>query len=481
MFIGRKQELQFLEDKYKSNGGQLVVLYGRRRVGKTETLREFCKGKPHVFYSCREVSDKLQLQSFSDKLLKENIPASNYVKEFADWETAFKSVLDLPYGNDKKLLVIDEFPYMCRGNTGIPSTIQNLWDSLFKDENVMIVLCGSAMSFIEKELLAEKNPLYGRATGIYKMEAMGFYDAVQFFPKYSDRDKVIAYSVLGGIPHYLRQFDPGMSLEDNIKKNILTKGCVLYSEVEFLLRQELRETPLYNSIIEAVALGNTKLNDISMKSLVDDTSKTSVYLKNLIELEIIEREFSVDAGTKEKANVSRGLYHLTDNFFRFWYAFVFTNYSELEAGDVDGVFEYAIKPSLHEFASLSFEEVCREYVRKLQKAGKLPFRYKRMGRWWGKTTVRRKDSTEIQETEIDLLAVSQNADNYIVGECKFKGRPFSYSEYLDTAVKLSQQKKEDEFYYYLFSESGFDDKLTEEAEDNKHIRLISINEVVGYQ
>lgn len=481
MFIGRKQELQFLEDRYKSNGGQLVVLYGRRRVGKTETLREFCKGKPHVFYSCREVSDKLQLQSFSDKLLKENIPASNYVKEFADWETAFKSVLDLPYGNDKKLLVIDEFPYMCRGNTGIPSTIQNLWDSLFKDENVMIVLCGSAMSFIEKELLAEKNPLYGRATGIYKMEAMGFYDAVQFFPNYSDRDKVIAYSVLGGIPHYLRQFDPGMSLEDNIRKNILTKGCVLYSEVEFLLRQELRETPLYNSIIEAVALGNTKLNDISMKSLVDDTSKTSVYLKNLIELEIIEREFSVDAGTKEKANVSRGLYHLTDNFFRFWYAFVFTNYSELEAGDVDGVFEYAIKPNLHEFASLSFEDVCREYIRELQKAGKLPFRYKRMGRWWGKTTVRRKDSTEIQETEIDLLAVSQNADNYIVGECKFKGRPFSYSEYLDTAAKLSQQKKETEFYYYLFSESGFDDKLTEEAEDNQHIRLISINEVVGYQ
>ena len=479
MFIGRKQELQFLEDKYNSQGGQLIVLYGRRRVGKTETLREFCEGKRHIFYSCREVSDKLQLRSFSEKLLKENIPAASYIKEFSEWETALKSVLDLPYGDEKKLLIIDEFPYMCRGNESIPSVLQNLWDELFKNENIMIVLCGSAMSFIEKELLAEKNPLYGRATGIYKMEAMSFYDAVQFFPDYTDRDKIIAYSILGGIPHYLRQFDADLPLEENIKRNILTKGCVLYSEVEFLLRQELRETPLYNSIIEAVALGNTKLNDISVKSLVDDTSKTSVYLKNLIELEIIKREFSVDDGMKERANTNRGLYRLTDNFFRFWYAFVFTNYSELESGDADGVFEYAIKPNLHEFASFAFEDVCREYIRKMQRNGKLPFRYQRMGRWWGRTTVRRKDKTKVQETEIDLLAVSQKADQYLVGECKFKGRPFSFAEYLDTSAKLSQQKEKAEFFYYLFSESGFDDNLTAEAEKDEHLKLIGLEDVVN--
>ncbi|HRU99763.1 MAG TPA: ATP-binding protein [Ruminococcus sp.] len=479
MFIGRKQELQFLEDKYNSKNGQLVVLYGRRRVGKTETLREFCRNKPHVFYSCREISDKLQLRSFSEKLLNEKIPAASYIKEFADWEAALRCIIDLPYEDKKKLLIIDEFPYMCKNNESIPSILQNLWDEIFKDENIMIVLCGSAMSFIEKELLAEKNPLYGRATGIYKMESMGFYDAAKFFPNYSDRDKIIAYAVLGGIPHYLAQFDPDLSLDDNIKKNILTKGCALYSEVEFLLRQELRETPLYNSIIEAVALGSTKLNDISTKSLVEDTSKTSVYLKNLIELEIIEREFSVDDGTKERANTNRGLYRLTDNFFRFWYAFVFTNYSELEGGDVDGVFEYAIKPSLHEFASFAFEDVCREYVREMQKANKLPFRYKRMGRWWGKTTVRRRDRIESQETEIDLLAVSAKSDKYLVGECKFKGRPFSYGEYLDTAAKLASIKEKAEFYYYLFSESGFDEKVVSEAADNDLIQLINVEDIVN--
>lgn len=477
MFIGRKQELQFLEKQYSGTGGKMVVLYGRRRVGKTETLHEFCKGKPHVFYSCREISDKLQLRSFSEKMLREKIPAADYIREFADWESALKSVLQLPYGNQKKLLIIDEFPYMCKGNDSIPSILQTLWDECLKDENVMLVLCGSAMSFIEKELLSEKNPLYGRATGIYKMDAMGFYDAAQFFPTYSHRDKIMAYAVLGGIPHYLRQFDPAISLEDNIKQNILTKGCVLYSEVEFLLRQELRETTLYNSIIEAVALGCTKLNDISVKSLVEDTSKTSVYLKNLIELEIIKREFSVDDGIKERANTNRGLYRLTDNFFRFWYAFVFTNISELESGDVDGVFNYSVKPALHEFASLTFEDVCREYVREMQKSGKLPFRYKTMGRWWGKTTIRRKDGTEIQETEIDLLAVSSKSDQYLVGECKFKGRPLSYADYLDTAAKLMPQQEKADFYYYLFSESGFDERLTEEASHNDRLRLVTLDDL----
>lgn len=481
MFIGREAELKFLEERYNSGKGELVVLYGRRRVGKTETLKQFCKSKPHLFFSCRECTDKLQLKNFSEKLLKENIPASAYISEFADWDKAFRSITELPYGDKKKLVVIDEFPYMCKGNESIPSILQNLWDELLKDENVMLILCGSAMSFIEKELLAEKNPLYGRATGIYKMTEMGFYDAAKFFPIYSSRDKVIAYSILGGIPHYLNQFDSDKSLEENIKKNILSKGSALYSEVEFLLRQELRETPVYNSIIEAVALGNTKLNEISMKSLIDDTSKTSVYLKNLIELGIVEREFSVSESVKEKANTNKGLYRITDNFFRFWYAFVFTNISELEGGDVDGVYRYSIEPQLHEFAAMPFEDICREYVRELQKVGELPFRYAKMGRWWGRTTVRRGEQTELADTEIDLLAVSKQSDKYLVGECKFKGKPFRYSEYLDTITKLSDRKDKAEFWYYLFSESGFDEKIIEQARSDSRLVLCGLDEIVGYK
>ena len=480
MFIGREAELKFLQDKYTEERGQLIVLYGRRRVGKTETLREFCKDKPHVFFSCTQTTDLVQLRNFSSRMFKENIPAKNYISEFADWEKAFRAVLDLPYGNQKKLLVIDEFPYMCRGNKSIPSILQNLWDAELRDSNVMIILCGSAMSFIEKELLSEKNPLYGRATGIYKMKEMGFYDAIKFFPEYSDRDKVLTYAVLGGIPHYLRQWNPKLSVDENIKRNILTKGCILYSEVEFLLHQELRETPIYNSIIEAVALGNTKLNDISQKSLLEDTAKTSVYLKNLMELGIVEREFSVDSKIKERANTGRGTYRLTDNFFRFWYAFGFANYSQLEDGDVDGVYEYVVKPALHEFASFAFEDVCREFVRMLQKKNELPFRYSKMGRWMGKTTVRDEkasDGLRTAETEIDLLCIGKDAKEYLVGECKFKGVPFSYSEYLDTLAKLTPLKETSKFYYALFSESGFEQKILDCAAMNE-TQLYSLEDIV---
>lgn len=481
MFIGREKELKFLNNKYEEDNGQLVVLYGRRRVGKTETLREFCKDKPHIFFSCTQTTDRVQLYKFSRQLLKENIPAKNYIAEFSDWEKAFCAVLDLPYGDKKKLIVIDEFPYMCKGNKSIPSILQNLWDAELRDANVMIILCGSAMSFIEKELLAEKNPLYGRATGIYKMKEMGFYDAAKFFPEYSERDKVIAYSVLGGIPHYLKQWNPKLSVGENIKHNILTKGCILYSEVDFLLHQELRETPVYNAIIEAVALGNTTLNYISQKSLVEDTSKTSVYLKNLIELGIVEREFSVDTKTKEQANSNRGTYRLTDNFFRFWYAFGFANFSQLEDGDADGVYEYIVEPALHEFASFAFEDVCREFVRELQKKNELPFRYSKMGRWIGNTTVRDNDAENgfrVANTEIDILAIDRNREEYLVGECKFKKEPFSYGEYLNTLAKLTPMKEKAKFHYALFSENGFDEKIVVDAE-TRGTQLYTIEQIVG--
>ena len=478
MFIGREKELQFLEDRYNETGGQLIVLYGRRRIGKTETLKKFCEGKQHIFFSCRECTDKLQLKNFSEQLLKEDIPAKQYINEFQDWETAFKAITDLPYGNSKKLIVIDEFPYICKENGSIPSIIQNLWDNSFKNANVMIILCGSAMSFIEKELLAEKNPLYGRATGIYKMQEMGFYEVVRFFPNYSPEDKVKVYSILGGIPHYLRQFNPKLSLEENIKKYILTKGSVLYSEVEFLLRQELRETNVYNSIVQAVALGNTKLNDISQKALVENNPKTGVYLKNLIELGIIKKEFSVDTSIKESANKNRGTYRIADNFFRFWYAFAFTNLSALETDDVDGVYEYSIKPNLDKFASFAFEDVCKEFVIRLQKENKLPFRYNKIGKWFGKTTVRRDEDTEIAETEIDILAISDIEKKYLVGECKFKNTPFSYSEFLDLEAKLKVEKEKNEFYYILFSKSGFDSKIKTQTLTTGPVLLYDLKDII---
>jgi len=470
MFIGRKQELRFLEEKYAAPGGQLVVLYGRRRVGKTEMLYQFCADKPHVFYSCREISDAKQFSAFSERLLQVGRPAEKYHAAFPDWEKAFQAVLELPTDGAKKLLIIDEFPYMCKGNPSIPSILQILWDEKLKDQNVMIILCGSAMSFIEKKLLSEKNPLYGRATGVYKMKELPFDDAIKFFPNYSDEDKMFAYAVLGGIPHYLRQFEPALSLKENIIKHVLTKGCALYSEVEFLIRQELREPAFYNTIIEAVALGNTKLNDIYTKTGLDK-AKISVYLRNLMELEILEREFPVTSSAKELATSTRGLYRITDNFFRFWFHFVFPHLSDLETGDADGVFEHVLLPQLNNFTSPVFEIVCREYLRKLNRQNTLGFRSAKLGRWWGKL--------EGVQAEVDIVAIDVASKQYMLGECKFRNAEMDVSDLDILRGKIGFVKQGAKIQYALFSKSGFSKGLAAVADADEAIRLFPLSKILS--
>jgi len=284
---------------------------------------------------------------------------------------------------------------------------------------------------------------------------MGFYDAIQFYPSYSHEDKILAYSILGGVPHYLKQFDDSRPIGWNIKNHILTRGSILYSEVEFLMRQEFRETTLYNTIIEAVALGNTKLNDIFTKTGIEK-SKLSVYIKNLISLEILQREFSVTTGIKEQAISHRGLYSVTDNFFSFWYHFVFGNISELEAGDAEGVYKYAVEPELALYVSHKFEDVCRQYIRRLNISGDLPFRFNKMGRFFD------------GNVEIDIVATSKDKRKVLIGECKHKNSPFDMGEF--NALKDKPVNNDADRYYYLFSKSGFTKDLS--ALENEKVRLI---------
>lgn len=462
MFIGRQDELCFLEDKYQQNGGQFIVIYGRRRVGKTETIRKFCEDKKSIFFTCVECPDEQQLKNFSAKVLQTGIPAAQYIRSFPDWEQAFSSIGEV-VSEDKLVLVIDEFPYMVKSNNSIPSILQKVWDEILKNKNVMIILCGSSMSFMEKEILSEKNPLYGRATGILKMNEMSFYEAIQFVPNYSAEDKILTYAILGGIPHYLKQFDDNISLEENVKKNILTRGSILYSEVEFLLRQELREISVYNVIIGAIALGNTKLNDIYQKTQIEKT-KLSAYLKNLIDLRIVCREFPVDEGVKEQANVQRGLYRLTDNYFRFWYAFIFPNISELESGDVNGVYEYVIEKELNNYTSYIFEDVCKEYLRRKNRNNELPFHFSKIGRWWNKAV------------ELDIMAVDYEKKHFILGECKYKNVAFSMSDLNSLKLKFQPQVPTDGVYYWIFSKSGFTSDV-QEAADAGEVKLVSLEDL----
>jgi AAA+ ATPase superfamily predicted ATPase len=462
MFYGRVSELEFLNNKYNNNKAQLVVLYGRRRVGKTELLRFFSKDKPHIFYACRECTDKEQINLFSAKLLSSS-PLNGYIKSFNDWEKALTFIKDINI-EGKKLVMIDEFPYMVNGNNSIPSILQNIWDEDLKNQNIMLILCGSSMSFIEKNILAEKNPLYGRTTGIYKLTELDFFTAAKFFVDNSNEDKVLFYSVLGGIPHYLNQFDSTLSLDENIKTNILSKGSILYSEVEFMMKQELRETAVYYSIIEAIALGNTKLNDIYNKTSIEK-SKISVYLKNLIDLNIIEREYPVTTSLKKSISTSVGLYKIKDKYFNFYFRFLFPNLSELEAGDIDGVYKFNIKPFLNEYVSFIFEDISIQYMRTLNKHGNLHFHFSNIGRWWDK------------RNEIDIIAFDQNG-NIIFGECKWKNSIVGIKEL--TALKEKSASVDGSFinrYFYLFSKSGFTDEIKALCKIDNSLKLVSLNDI----
>ena len=474
MFIGRQQELEFLNNKYNSKKAEFVVLYGRRRVGKTELLTEFCRDKPNLFYSCNEYTDRKQFSAFCNSLFVFEPSLHKQIRRFADWQDVFSSLGDLP-GEEKKIIVIDEFPYMCKGDKSIPSLLQNLWDHKLKDSNIMLILSGSSVSFIEDELLGVKNPLYGRATGIYKLEPLPFDDAVKFFPDYSNEEKVTAFSILGGIPHYLKQFDPDISLEDNIKKHILSKGTVLSGEVEYILHQELREPAIYITLLETIATGSTKFNEICERSQIE-SGKMSVYLRNLAELGIIARDYPVLTKAKDLTKKNIGEYRITDDFFRFWFAYVYKYSSELALGNVDDLWNYVIKKDLHNFASKAFENISIKYLYKQRHIGNTPVLFLSIGRWWGKVTHKDENGKPYTVSEeIDVLATDKDEKNYIIGECKFTNEPFDLAQ-----LKALQKKLEinGEKYWYLFSLNGFTDAVKDAAKENNNIRLVTLDDML---
>jgi uncharacterized protein len=452
MFIGRKKELEFLNGCYTSSKAEFIVIYGRRRIGKTELVKQFIKDKPHVFYTAVQITDKVQLNKASD-IVSNYFEEKRYTEPFSSWENLFKFIADNSKNKEKLIVAIDEFPYLVEGNQSIPSVFQSVWDNDLKNKNIMIIISGSSMSFMEREILSEKNPLYGRATGIYKVQEMDFNSARAFMPNCDILESITYYSVYSGVPYYLSQIDSSLSIAQNIKKSILRNGAILFNEAEFLLKQELRDVYSYNSIIEAIALGNTKLNDIYTKTEIDK-NKLPYYINNLIDLNIIEREFPITLKTKEKAKSRIGLYKLLNSYFRFYYAFVYPNISELMEGDVDIIYEDIIEPNIDMFVSLEFEKVCIQYMRSLNRDKRLPFRFTKIGRWWNK------------DRETDIVAYDTKG-NYTLGECKWRNKKVGIQE-LNALKEKSVLFNgiANNRYYMLFSKSGFTHELVKNCDDN---------------
>lgn len=460
MFVGRDYELNSLNKFYDEDKFQFVVIYGRRRVGKTTLIKEFCTDKPNIFYVAEEYNDKIALESFSDKILT-HFNMKDFISNFESWEKAFM-FLAKQAKDERLVVVLDEFPYIVNSNKSIPSLLQNLIDHYLKDTKLFLIICGSSMSFIEKEVLSYKSPLYGRRTAQFIIEPFDFFDSSKFFPKYNMEDRVKAYGVLGGIPQYLLKFNDEKSFEDNVKESILNKSSYLYEEPKNLLKQELREPALYNSIIEAIANGASKLNEIATK-VGESNDKCAKYIKTLLELKILKKETPVG----EDGITRKSIYRLSDNLFKFWYRFVFNNSSLIEQEMLDYVYDNKIKPELNNYLGSVFENICIEYLKLKNKKMELPFVFEKIGRWWGNNPIRKR------EEEIDILAISRQ--NALFGECKWTNAPIDMGV-VNSLIEKSSIINYPSKYYAFFSRSGYTEDVMRFADSSKNIFLYELKD-----
>jgi AAA+ ATPase superfamily predicted ATPase len=405
-FHDRHSELSFLESQARRDRPALVVLYGRRRVGKTEILRRLCASRRAVFFVADATARANQLAAFSAVAFEALGEAALATNAFSDWEPALRFVASRAR-DEPLLLVLDEFPRLCASDSSLPSVLQRLWDAELGESRLHLVLCGSSLSFMERELLAAKNPLYGRRTGAYRVEPFLFADARHFFPRFGRADQVAAYGVAGGVPAYLELLDDRRPFAGCVIDAVLRKGAPLYDEVQFLLMEELRDVRTYFSICQAIAFGRSTPNEIAQGAGLADRGATSRYLETLRELGVVAHE--TPATERNPSRSRRGRWALADAFFRFWFRFVLPNRSALEAGDPAAVYRSKVAPQLDQHLGPTFEEICRQHVWAMARGGELPLEVDRVGRWWR------------GPEEVDVVAVGDGG-SLLVGECKWTRR-----------------------------------------------------------
>ncbi|MCL2321173.1 MAG: ATP-binding protein [Oscillospiraceae bacterium] len=458
MFLGRKYELDELNNLYNKKGFKFIVIYGRRRVGKTALIKEFIQHKDSIFYISIEQNNKAALDSFSSKILERFPMESKIINNFESWDKAFE-YLAKQVDKNRIILVIDEYPYLAGSDPSISSVLQKHIDTDFQATNLFLILCGSSMSFMENQVLGYKSPLYGRRTSQFHIIPFDYYDSGLFFPEFSFEDKMIAYAVTGGIPQYLNVLAEYDDVMIGITECFLKKSGILYEEPENLLKQELHEPYVYNTIIESIATGSSKLNEISTKS-GEDIKKCSMYLKSLVDLYIVRKEYPY--GVKAEKN---SIYALQDNMFRFWYRFIPKNVTNIELGLGEYVLKARILPHMANFVGHIFEEACCQYVLRRNKTLSLPFMINDIGRWWGTN-----NQTHTQE-EIDFIADCD--ESAIFGECKWLNTEIGLDIFEELKRKSMLFGKYINKYYMLFSKKGFTKGLT----NLDYVELIGLEEL----
>jgi len=388
LFADREEELSFLEKHYSSKSAELIVIYGRRRVGKTELSLKFSKKKPHIYFLADRRPEPELIRDLKQRI-SDFLKDKSFAKlDLKDWPALFQEFWK--WKKDGRIVfILDEFPTLIEGNRAIPSIFQKIWDLNLTDRNVMLILLGSSVGMMETEVLGYKSPLYGRRTGQWKLDPLKLIHLKEFFPKYTYEELISTYGCLGGVPAYLLKFDPEKTFWENLEEKILKKGEFLYEEAEFLLREELREPRNYSSILKAIALGARSYGEI-LNLTGFDKSILSKYASVLEDLGFVQRIYPI--GIKPKPR--KGLYTITDSYLRFWFKYVFPNRAELETGNTSYVLS-KIHEDYNTYLGQTFEQVAHEFLTETKRKGLLPFSFKTLGRWWFK------------DKEIDIVAIDE--------------------------------------------------------------------------
>ncbi|MBD3823350.1 MAG: ATP-binding protein [Epsilonproteobacteria bacterium] len=403
MFINRIKELESFEEEYAKKSSSFSVVYGRRRVGKTALISEFIKNKPHIYLYITLSELDSQVEAFGREI-KRFVPEAmkNYLN-FKSFEEGieFLSTLEL---KQKLILVIDEYQYLASKDSAFSSKLQKLWDMKLQSCNIYLILCGSVLSMMQSEVLSYDAPLYGRRTSQFHIKPIKFAHIKEFLPTLDKLTQMLVFSSFGTIPKYLNEYDQTLSFKQNVEKKILNKNSYLYSEGNFLLKDEINDPASYFGILKSIANGNRKIGTIA-SSLGVNSSYLSKYMLKLIELDIVQKEIPITQTNPSKSKF--GLYKIKDKFLNFWFYYVYKNYNYLEIEQTKTVLDEIELNFNDKFVSFAFEDyVLEDIVQNPQKY--CDFIPNKIGRWWD------------NKQEIDIVAFDDK--NILFIECKWQNK-----------------------------------------------------------
>lgn len=463
-FIGREMELKALEDAYEKDDFQMAVIYGRRRIGKTTLLRQFCQGKKSVFFTAIKSTPKRNIDLFGKCVLNALAPEMR-LTSFQSFD-ALCSFLGEQSKNERVIVVIDELPYMVKKDDSITSMLQKYIDEEWQFGKMFFIVCGSSVSFMEDEVLSEKSPLFGRRTMQIKLSAFHYDQTAQFLPSWPAIDQAVAYGITGGIAKYLSLLDERKTLDENIISLFFSKTGYLYEEADNLLTQEFRDVDGYSRVIETIAAGSNQVQGIADKSGISAQNVLHL-LKNLVETGIVERQQAIT----EEYNKKKVQYVLSDEMLRFWYRFIPDAIEAIEIGKGDIYYYRNVKPNLYSFMGNVFEKMCRQYTLKAGITGEFQCTITRVGTWWGTNPEKK------TETDIDVVGLNPGNKQAIIGECKFRHEitdKKAYDSLVERHSLLHQNYRV--VQYLLFSASGFSDWVIAESKQGT-LRCISLEEM----